>query len=58
MKILPPSHKRTNVKKQKITNNDEKAYMERSGSVVPGQQPLSQREQDKVADCGLQEKEG
>ena len=43
-----------------ITNNDKTAYREevkRPGLVVPGQQPLSQRDQDKGDDCGLQEKE-
>ena len=31
---------------------------QRTCSVVLGQQPLPQCEQDKGADCGLQEKEG
>ena len=31
---------------------------QRTGSVVPGQQPLPQCEQDKGADRGLQEKAG
>ena len=31
---------------------------QRPGSEVPGQQPLPQREQDKGADRGLQEKVG
>ena len=43
-----------------ITDNDETAYREdvRAGRVVPGQQPLLQCEEDKGADCGLQEKAG
>ena len=40
-----------------ITDNDETAYRERRGRVVPGQQTLPQRDQDKGDDCGLQEKE-
>ena len=41
-----------------ITNNDETAYKgggPKPGRVVPGEQPLPQR--DKLDDCGLQEKE-
>ena len=38
-----------------ITDNDETAYGQRPGRVVPGQQPLPQRDQGD--DCGLQEKE-
>ena len=42
-----------------IIDKDETAYRgERPGSVVPGQHPLPQREQDKGDDRGLQEKEG
>jgi hypothetical protein len=42
-----------------ITDNNETAYREggqRPGSVVTGQQPLPQREQDKGAHRGLQER--
>jgi hypothetical protein len=43
-----------------ITDNDETAYREevRPGSVMPGQQPLPQCEQDTGDDRGLQEKVG
>ena len=37
-----------------ITDNDETGYRD----VVPGQQPLPQRDQDKGDDRGLREKEG
>ena len=44
-----------------ITENDETDYMvrggQRPGSVVSEQQPIPQHDQDKVDDCGLQEKE-
>ena len=44
-----------------ITNDDETAYTEEvrgPGSVVPGQQPTLQRQQDKGAHHGLWETEG
>ena len=43
-----------------ITDDNETCYRvegQRPGSVVPGQQPLPQRQENKGADCGLQETE-
>ena len=38
-----------------ITNDDKTAYKEWPSSVVPGQQPFPQHQQDKGADRGLEE---